>query len=88
MASVIRTDNAKRPHDKRIALVLQGGGALGAYQAGVYQGLEENGFAPDWVAGNLDRGNQRSDHRGKRAKRARGAARRLLAYGVQRGSAR
>ncbi|HUH94444.1 MAG TPA: patatin-like phospholipase family protein [Casimicrobiaceae bacterium] len=32
-------------------LVLQGGGALGAYQAGVYQGMAEHGFAPDWVAG-------------------------------------
>ena len=32
-------------------LVLQGGGALGAYQAGVYEGMSEHGFAPDWVAG-------------------------------------
>jgi len=32
-------------------LVLQGGGALGAYQAGVYEGLAEAGAAPDWVAG-------------------------------------
>jgi NTE family protein len=37
-------------HDRRI-LVLQGGGALGAYQAGVYEGLAEVGFAPNWVAG-------------------------------------
>ena len=35
----------------RIALVLQGGGALGAYQAGVYQGLHEAGVEPDWVSG-------------------------------------
>ncbi len=34
-----------------IGLVLQGGGALGAYQAGVYQALHEAGFEPDWVAG-------------------------------------
>jgi NTE family protein len=34
-----------------IALVLQGGGALGAYQAGVYQALAEAGIYPDWVAG-------------------------------------
>ncbi len=33
------------------ALVLQGGGALGAYQAGVYQGLAEGGIHPNWVAG-------------------------------------
>ena len=35
----------------RIALALQGGGALGAYQVGVYQALEEAGVTPDWVAG-------------------------------------
>ena len=35
----------------RIALVLQGGGALGAYQAGVYQALQEAGIEPDWVSG-------------------------------------
>ena len=37
-------------HDHTV-LVLQGGGALGAYQAGVYEGLAECGAAPDWVAG-------------------------------------
>lgn len=35
----------------RVALVLQGGGALGAYQAGVYQALHEARLEPDWVAG-------------------------------------
>lgn len=35
----------------RIALVLQGGGALGAYQGGVYQALHEAGLEPDWVTG-------------------------------------
>lgn len=35
----------------RIALVLQGGGALGAYQAGVYQAMAEAGLQPGWVAG-------------------------------------
>ncbi len=34
-----------------IALVLQGGGALGAYQAGVYQALLGEDIQPDWVAG-------------------------------------
>lgn len=34
-----------------IALLLQGGGALGAYQAGVYQALSEASIFPDWVAG-------------------------------------
>ena len=33
------------------ALVLQGGGALGAYQAGVYEALAAAGWAPDWIAG-------------------------------------
>jgi NTE family protein len=35
----------------RIALVLQGGGALGAYQAGVYQAMHEAGVEPDWISG-------------------------------------
>ena len=35
----------------RIALVLQGGGALGAYQAGVYQAMHEARIEPDWVSG-------------------------------------
>ena len=40
-----------RPPFHTLALVLQGGGALGAYQAGVMEGLSEAGIAPDWVAG-------------------------------------
>jgi NTE family protein len=40
-----------RPAFDRIALVLQGGGALGAYQAGVYQALDEAGLELDWIAG-------------------------------------
>jgi len=56
-------DKARKPHRKthkvqenrrlfeRIALLLQGGGALGAYQAGVYQALSEAHLDPDWVAG-------------------------------------
>src|SRR5687768_18449490 len=35
----------------QVVLVLQGGGALGAYQAGVYQALMEGGIEPDWVIG-------------------------------------
>src|SRR6201984_1120937 len=42
---------AERPPFERIALVLQGGGALGAYQGGVYQALAEADLHPDWVAG-------------------------------------
>lgn len=40
-----------RPPFECIALLLQGGGALGAYQGGVYQGLAEAQLHPDWVAG-------------------------------------
>ena len=41
-----------RPKDcERVALVLQGGGALGAYQGGVYEALQEAGIEPDWVSG-------------------------------------
>jgi len=32
-------------------LVLQGGGALGAYQVGVYEALAQAGVEPDWVVG-------------------------------------
>ena len=35
----------------QVVLVLQGGGALGAYQAGVYEALHESGIEPDWVIG-------------------------------------
>lgn len=50
---------ARKPHASRHArpqhaatvLVLQGGGALGAYQAGVYEGMQEAGIEPDWVTG-------------------------------------
>lgn len=35
----------------QVVLVLQGGGALGSYQAGVYQALHEAGIEPDWVVG-------------------------------------
>jgi NTE family protein len=41
----------KSAYDKQIALVLQGGGALGSYQAGVYEAMAEYGYQPDWVAG-------------------------------------
>jgi len=39
------------PDYETIALTLQGGGALGAYQAGVFQGLHEAGIEPNWLAG-------------------------------------
>jgi NTE family protein len=41
----------QRPPFDRIALLLQGGGALGSYQAGAYEALAEANLHPDWVAG-------------------------------------
>jgi NTE family protein len=38
-------------YDKKVGLVLQGGGALGSYQAGVYEALAGSEYEPDWVAG-------------------------------------
>jgi NTE family protein len=38
-------------HCAEVGLVLQGGGALGAYQGGVYQALAEHGYVPHWIAG-------------------------------------
>ncbi|MDQ3286907.1 MAG: patatin-like phospholipase family protein [Pseudomonadota bacterium] len=49
LAKASRASESSLPDS--IALLLQGGGALGAYQAGVYQGLDEAGIAPTWVAG-------------------------------------
>jgi len=58
MLNVVRDQTHRVPphHNKGlpydvVALVLQGGGALGAYQAGVYEGLHEAGIRPNWVAG-------------------------------------
>jgi NTE family protein len=51
-ANVAATQETRsRPPFERIALVLQGGGALGSYQAGAYQALAEAQLHPDWVAG-------------------------------------
>jgi NTE family protein len=41
----------KNADQEMTVLVLQGGGALGAYQAGAYEALAEAGYEPDWVAG-------------------------------------
>jgi NTE family protein len=44
--------SAPRPVDyKSVALVLQGGGALGSYQGGVYEELAKAGYDPTWYAG-------------------------------------
>ncbi len=49
--TVAPTPALASPDYEVVALVLQGGGALGSYQAGVYQALAEAGLHPDWVAG-------------------------------------
>jgi len=43
--------SASVPANAQRVLVLQGGGALGSYQAGAYQALCGYGFEPEWVAG-------------------------------------
>jgi len=51
---VSSSDSLKSPGRSlpgQVVLVLQGGGALGAYQAGVYQALQEAGIEPDWIIG-------------------------------------
>jgi NTE family protein len=51
MATKANALNFDRGALGQVVLVLQGGGALGAYQAGVYQALSEAGMEPDWVIG-------------------------------------
>ena len=50
------TDNphpapARTPANAQRVLVLQGAGALGAYQTGAYQALCHHDFEPEWIAG-------------------------------------
>jgi NTE family protein len=53
LTELSQAERVNRPHvgPGQIVLVFQGGGALGAYQAGVYQGLHEAGIEPDWIIG-------------------------------------
>jgi NTE family protein len=46
-----QTNGTSTPASARSVLVLQGGGALGSYQAGAYQALCRSGFQPEWIAG-------------------------------------
>jgi NTE family protein len=45
------TAPATTPANAQRVLVLQGGGALGSYQAGAFQALCHHGFEPEWIAG-------------------------------------
>ena len=64
--TIAKTAGAK---SRQVVLVFQGGGALGAYQAGVYQALHESQIEPDWIIGtsigainaSLIAGNERED---------------------------
>jgi acyl transferase domain-containing protein len=47
----LRTTNVIESSFATMVLVLQGGGALGAYQVGVYQALDQFGIDPNWVVG-------------------------------------
>ena len=74
------------PQQRQVVLVFQGGGALGAYQAGVYQALHEAKIEPDWIIGtsigainaSLIAGNEPEN----RLERLDGGATRLLAEPV------
>ena len=46
-----RQTAASIPAQAQRVLVLQGGGALGSYQAGAYQALCHHDFEPQWIAG-------------------------------------
>jgi NTE family protein len=46
-----RKNEPRQRRHQNTVLVLQGGGALGAYQAGAYEGLAEAQILPDWIAG-------------------------------------
>ena len=49
MEDVSADTGTNAPTDR--IFVFQGGGALGAYQAGAYEALHENEVEPDWLAG-------------------------------------
>jgi NTE family protein len=51
MTPLEAVNEIRNNHHGQVVLVLQGGGALGAYQGGVYQALHEAGVEPDWIIG-------------------------------------
>ena len=51
MTDSISSEPVTSPFKARRVLVLQGGGALGSYQAGAFQALSRGGFEPEWIAG-------------------------------------
>jgi NTE family protein len=51
MTDSISSEPVTSPFRAQRVLVLQGGGALGSYQAGAFQALYREGFEPEWIAG-------------------------------------
>ena len=51
IARSAKTPSSRSPRTEHIALVLQGGGALGSYQGGVFEALDKAGQCPEWIAG-------------------------------------
>ena len=51
MTDSISSEPVTSPFKAQRVLVLQGGGALGSYQAGAFQALSREGFEPEWIAG-------------------------------------
>ena len=51
LSSLDAVNEIRNDNNGQVVLVLQGGGALGAYQVGVYQALHEAGIEPDWIVG-------------------------------------
>ncbi len=51
LTSLEAVNEIRNNDNGQVVLVLQGGGALGAYQGGVYQALHEAGVEPDWIIG-------------------------------------
>jgi NTE family protein len=51
VTKLVDSQHAQEQKQRQIVLVLQGGGALGAYQAGVYHALHEHGIEPNWIIG-------------------------------------
>ena len=51
VAKLANIQGTQKQKDRQVVLVLQGGGALGAYQAGVYHALHEHEIEPDWIVG-------------------------------------
>jgi NTE family protein len=51
MTDYLSSSQATTPMQAHRVLVLQGGGALGSYQAGAFQALCHQGFEPEWIAG-------------------------------------